>query len=222
MTLEFLSAEAGAGVARSPMEREALAAGARMELRDGWNVAVDYGNVEAERAALRDGVGFADSSHLGKLELNAPLDELAEVAGKPLELGRAVRSRRAWWCPVAPERALLLCEPPLLREFREELSGVAIEVTTSYAALTIAGPAARELFARFCAIDLRPQVTPVGGFRPGSVARTPGYVLREDDDRFLMLFGWALGRYLWETVSDAAAGLGGRPVGLEALGAGDA
>ncbi|HYY06887.1 MAG TPA: hypothetical protein VE997_09915, partial [Candidatus Limnocylindria bacterium] len=77
MTLEFLSAEAGAGVARSPMEREALAAGARMELRDGWNVAVDYGNVEAERAALRDGVGFADSSHLGKLELNAPLEELA-------------------------------------------------------------------------------------------------------------------------------------------------
>ena len=47
---------------------------------------------------------------------------------------------------------------------------------------------------------------PVGGFRPGSVARTPGYVLREDADRFLMLFGWALGEYLWTVVADAASG----------------
>ena len=45
---------------------------------------------------------------------------------------------------------------------------------------------------------------PVGAFRPGSVARTPGYVLREDDERFLMLFGWALGEYVWTVVADAA------------------
>ena len=38
---EFLE-PTGAAVARSPMEGQALAAGARMELRDGWNVAVAY------------------------------------------------------------------------------------------------------------------------------------------------------------------------------------
>jgi sarcosine oxidase gamma subunit len=92
-----------------------------------------------------------------------------------------------------------------------------IEMTTSYAALTIAGPLSRELFARFCALDLRPQPAPPNAFRPGSVARTPGYVLRENGDRFLMLFGWALGRYMWETVADAAAHLGGAPVGVDAL-----
>jgi hypothetical protein len=52
---------------------------------------------------------------------------------------------------------------------------------------------------------------PVGAFRPGSVARTPGYVLREDDERFLMLFGWALGEYMWTVVADAAGSLGGVP-----------
>ena len=42
-------------------------------------------------------------------------------------------------------------------------------------------------------------------------------VVREGEDRFLLLFGWAVGAYVWETVSDAAAHLGGAPVGLDAL-----
>ena len=73
------------------------------------------------------------------------------------------------------------------------------------------------VFARFCALDLRAQSLPVGGFRPGSLARTPGYVLREDDERFLMLFGWALGEYMWTVVADAAEALGGGPVGVDVL-----
>ncbi len=32
-----------------------------------------------------------------------------------------------------------------------------------------------------------------------------------------MLVGWALGEYLWQVVADAAADLGGGPVGAEAL-----
>jgi glycine cleavage system aminomethyltransferase T len=200
-SLDFLAPDAGNGaVARSPMEREAVAAGARMELRDGWNVAAAFAG---EDAALRDSVGFADVSHLGKLELNGPHD---------LELGLAHRRDGAWWCPISRARALVICEP----RARPAIEG-AIDMTTSYAALTIAGPQARELFARFCALDLRPQSAPPRAFRPGSVARTPGYVLREEDDRFLMLFGWALGRYMWETIADAAAHLGGGPVGVDAL-----
>jgi glycine cleavage system aminomethyltransferase T len=198
MSFEFLTAEATNAVARSPMEREAAAAGARFELRDGWNMAVSYAG---EERALRETVGFADMSHLGKLELNEPADG---------ELGLATRVDGAWWCPVTRNRTLVIGDIGSLRDR-------GIEMTTSYAALTIAGPLSRELFARFCALDLRPQPAPPNAFRPGSVARTPGYVLRENGDRFLMLFGWALGRYMWETVADAAAHLGGAPVGVDAL-----
>ncbi len=212
MSLDFLAPEAnGDAVARSPMEREALTAGARMELRDGWNIAAGF---DGEEPRLRDTVGFADLSHLGKLELNGPFEELAPV---PLEFGMAARAEGAWWCPVARERALVICEPSALPGLRERFGSRAIELSTSYAALTIAGPLSREVFARFCALDLRPQSCPPRAFRPGSVARTPGYVLREEGDRFLMLFGWALGRYVWEQVADAAKHVGGGPVGVDAL-----
>lgn len=211
-SLDFLAPEADNGaVARSPMERETLTAGAHMELRDGWNVATAF---DGEEPRLRDTVGYADVSHLGKLELNGPFDELAPA---PLEFGLATRAEGAWWCPVARNRSLVICEPSALAGMRERFGPRAIELTTTYAALTIAGPQAREVFARFCALDLRPQSCPARAFRPGSVARTPGYVLREDGDRFLMLFGWALGRYVWEQVADAAGYLGGGPVGVDAL-----
>jgi glycine cleavage system aminomethyltransferase T len=198
VSLEFLS-PAPSAVARSPMEREALAAGATLEQRDGWNVAVRF---EGEQGRLGT-VAFTDRSHIRKFEV---------YGEHGLELGFAYRRDDAWWCPTSRERALVLCEPAQ----GAEPEG-AVDLTSAMGALTIAGPLAPECFARFTAIDLRPQATPVHGFRPGSVARTPGAILREAEDRWLMLFGAALGSYVWTVVADAAASLGGGPLGADAL-----
>jgi heterotetrameric sarcosine oxidase gamma subunit len=230
VSLAFLSPGSEA-VARSPMEREALAAGARLERRDGWNVPVAFAGPGLEQEVCRQTVGFADLSALGKIEVEASAAELAAIVavasgGERLELGRATRAERAWWCPYTPERALVLCEPGATAGLRERLEDAAgsvrglasvVDVTTAHGALAVAGPLARELFARFTAIDLRPQVTPVLSFRPGSVARVPGAILREAEERYLMLFGAALGRYVWTVVADAALHLGGAPVGVDAL-----
>jgi glycine cleavage system aminomethyltransferase T len=196
VSLAFLTPEAAqeAAVARSPMERKARAARARFERRDGWNIAVEYPGEDR----VRDTVGWTDVSHLRKLELQG--DEV------PGELGEAKREGDAWICQLTPTRALLLGGD-------HAAPADAVDVTTCFAALTIFGPQAREVIARFCALDLRPQVTPPGSFRPGSIARQPGMILVQDTDRFLLLFGWAVGEYMWTVVEDAARSLDGGPVG---------
>ncbi|HET6869523.1 MAG TPA: hypothetical protein VFH80_26665 [Solirubrobacteraceae bacterium] len=190
MSLAFLS-PVGEAVARSPMERLARAAGARFEVRDGWNVAVDY------EGARSDAVGWADVSHMRKWEVRVGA-----------ELRTARREGEAWWCGLTSDRALVLGGPA---------PEGSIDVTCSYAALTILGPQARETIARFCALDLRPRVAPPHSFRPGSIARQPGMLVVEAEDRFLLLFGWAVAEYMWTVVADAAGPLGGAPVGIEAL-----
>jgi heterotetrameric sarcosine oxidase gamma subunit len=218
-------------IARSPMERDAKAAGARFEVRDGWNVTVGYTSVEQEREAQRRAAAWADVSHLGKLELHASPDDLAAVVaqasgGAALELGRAVRAAGAWWLALTRDRALVVTEPGAVGVVRERLTDAAsgasgpvsvIDATSKFAALTILGPLAREVFARFTALDLRPGVTPVHGLRPGSVARNPAVLVREAEDRYLVLFGWALGHYMWTVVADAGKHLGAAPVGVDAL-----
>jgi heterotetrameric sarcosine oxidase gamma subunit len=235
MNLDFLTtgaAVAGEAVARSPMEGSIRAAGAELEVRDGWCVATHYAGVgaEAEAAGARRTAGWADVSHLGKLELQGPPDQLDRVAADcaaELRLGEAVRSGDAWWCRLTTTRALVICEARVTDSIRAQLAEASTgaervsltDVTSNFAAMTLVGPEAREVFARFCALDLRPAVTPVRALRPGSIGRQPGILIREAEDRYLFLFGWATGEYMWSVVADAGRHLGGRPIGVDALSA---
>jgi glycine cleavage system aminomethyltransferase T len=198
--LDFLSpVAAGADVvARSPMESLAVDAGARIEVRDGWNVAVSY-----PAASFGESVSWCDTSHLPKLQLQGEFDA-------SLPFGTAVRRDGAWWCRLTANRALVVGARP-------DVPYEVVDVTSVFASLTIAGPLARECFARFCALDLRPSVTPVGALHPGSIARQPGTLICEAEDRYLVLFGWATAEYVWSVVADAAGQLGGGPVGIDQL-----
>jgi heterotetrameric sarcosine oxidase gamma subunit len=221
-TLAFLTPDGQSTdvLARSPMERLAREAGARFEPRDGWNIAVGFDSGEAEAERMSKTVGFTDRSSLTKFEVSTTADTVAGLGLKPrtAELRDGV-----WWCPVTPERLLVLGEPAsgaALRSAVDALGGRVVDLSSALCAMTLVGPGCRELLARFCAIDVRPAVAPVHAFRPGSIARTPGYLLVEDERRLLILVGWALGHYLWETVADAAEHLGGGPVGTDALAGG--
>lgn len=215
MNLGFLTPATGGDLlARSPMERQARAAGARFEPREGWNVAVEYPGAES---AVARTVGWADVSQLAKLELQGDSDAIDAAAGTALPYGAAVRTDGAWWCRLTPTRALVLGAAPAV----DGVAGIdvvdVVDVTSSFAALTLVGALARETFARFCAIDLRPRVTPVGAVRPGSVGRQPAILIREGELRYLFLFGWATAEYIWSVVADAGGSLGGQALGVDQL-----
>jgi glycine cleavage system aminomethyltransferase T len=214
VNLDFLTPGTGADViTRSSMESQGRAAGGRFELRDGWNVAVEYtGSADAAAAT----VGWADVSHLAKLELQGESDALDAASGAQLAFGAAVRRDDAWWCRLTQTRVLVVGERPVLND---AACVEVVDMTSSFAALTLVGPLARETFARFCAIDLRPRVAPVRALRPGSVGRQPAIVIREGEQRFLFLFGWATSEYMWSVVADAGGHLGGRPLGVDQLAA---
>lgn len=222
MNLDFLAPGSASAVAHSPMEASAADEGARFELRSGWNVAAGYGSdPEAERRTAERVAGWADVSQLSKLELQGPADQLAELAGSPLELGTATRAHEAWWCPLTETRALVIGEPAGRESITAHVNaspatGV-IDVTTTFAAMAIVGPQATEVFARFSALDLRPSSSPVGALRPGSIARQPAVLIREAPQRYLFLFGWATAEYVWSVVADAGHHLGARPIGADAL-----
>ncbi len=157
-------------------------------------------------------MGFADRSHLGKVEVQGaarPAPRAGDATRRRLVVPVHARARRS--CSASPPT------PPRCSSASRTTCATVVDLTSALAALTIAGPLAPEVFARFTAIDLRPGSTPVEGFRPGSVGRTPGAILREGEQSWLMLFGSALGSYMWTVVADAAENLGGGPVGVDAL-----
>jgi glycine cleavage system aminomethyltransferase T len=186
--------------------------GAAFEIQAGWRIATTFAPARAEELALRQTVGWGDASHMRKLELQGTPKALDELPGNPA-IGTIVEVQGGAMCRVTPTRALLLGAGP--DAFGPDVH--VVDVTTQFVALRIGGPQSRELIARFCALDLRPHVTPPRSFRPGSVARTPGLVLCEATDRYVLLAGAALGEYLWTVVSDAGHSLGGRPVGAKAF-----
>jgi glycine cleavage system aminomethyltransferase T len=205
MSTDFLTLAPGGPAARSPLADRSHR-DAELEERDGWQLVVSYGDSAAEARACRETVGWADLSHLAKAELSGPSAWL-EGTGD----GLASRQGGGWACPLTPRRGLLVGDtgtPP---------DGALLDLTSSLAAISISGPGARETIARFCAIDTRAAALPLEGFRPGSIGRTPGYLLREGEDSLLLLFGAAYGAYMWEVVADAGTRLGGRPVGVDSL-----
>lgn len=215
MSLGFLTpaAAAAAPPARSPILDAAEAPGLVLELRDGWQLVTSCGDPAAEARACAETVGFADLSHLTKIEVALGIPTADRLDGLATHAGDG------WVCPVRPDLQLIVGHPAA----RDRLEALAppdsrsVDLSAALCAIAVVGPLARELFARFCALDLRQASLPLRGFRPGSVARVPGYVLREADQRYLIVAGAAYAGYLWEVVDDAAEQLGGRAVGLDSL-----
>ena len=95
--------------------------GAVFAERHGWQVAESFSTPEVEAAGVRHSAGLADISYRPKFELQ-------------------VQPERNWW-RLAAGRYLLIGEPPL------EAPAEAIEVTSVYSNLLLAGPRGKDVLA---------------------------------------------------------------------------
>jgi heterotetrameric sarcosine oxidase gamma subunit len=223
VTLDFLSPVPGP-TAASPLEPWLRAAGASFETRHGWRVAAALGSPDEEAEACRSGVGIADRSGMGKLELQARPDTLAAelermLAGGGPSRGETARLEDGLIWRSSPDRALAVCEPGATERLRARLDGAGcglVDLTAGYAAFELRGPVARDLLERLTAIDVRPAALPPGAVRPGVVARVAATLVCLAPEAFLILVSTPEARDAWDIVLDAGAPLGLRAVGEEA------
>ncbi len=177
-----------------------------------------FGDRDRERGAASTAVVLADRGDLGVLDVRVHRDP--DHPGPRGPSNAAPLDGGGWACRLTDDRELLVVPRERLtaeRVAREQAGGDVVDLSSGYVMLAVAGPLAREALARATSLDLRPSQAPVGAYRPGSVAHVGATVLREAEDRYLVLAGAAHALHLWEVLDDAVTGLGGCPAGLDAL-----
>jgi glycine cleavage system aminomethyltransferase T len=197
----FLSpAAAAAGVGlRTPMERAHIAAGAALEDVDGWRVAAYPANGEAAAT-------LTDLSHLGKLDLRGSAEELDALTGG-LGTGAARADDGVWTLRLTPTHGYVLCPFPRLKALRDRIGAAALDVTSAYAAVALAGERRVDVFNRSSGLDVRASRFGPDRCMAGSVMRVPTLVLNRGDD-LVMLVAWEYGEYFWDAVLDAGETIG--------------
>jgi glycine cleavage system aminomethyltransferase T len=200
-----------AAIRRSPAARLSSRSGAVFVEEAGWEIPASYGNDESERAVIRDGVAIADITARAKVDVRGELPETLPVPGDAI----AARISLDWAVVLgAPdtERALLRGLEPLAGP-RTMLT----DVTHLFAGVALAGPGLPELVERATSWDLS---TLAPGEATGApIAEVRGILVRRDLALPVLevYVATELGRYVWRTLSAMVDGLGGTPVGWQAL-----
>ena len=228
-------------IARSPLAERFEAQRAEMETQSGWLVARSFGSPEREAAAARDSVAIADESHNGKVIIRGteaePLFE--EVFGESPAIGAGVQLAEG-----AALRMLFRLRGDIffgrtapgeegksalagLRQGAKEAGFVTItDITHGRSEFRLVGPSCTELLSKVCGLDFHAARFPDLGARETSLAKTKQLLIRNDVETnsggqlrsFCIIGGRALGTYVWDTLVEAGAEFGMRPIGTAGVG----
>ena len=198
-------------IRRSPAARLSSRRGAVFTDEAGWEIPASYGDDEAERGAIRDRVAIADISARAKVDVRGRIpDPLPSPADTVL-------------ARISAEWAVMLGGPDtegrLMRAI-EPLAGsgtMVTDVTHLFAGFALAGPDLADLLERTSSWD-------AATLAPGEAAGAPivevrALMVRRDLPVPVLevYVATEFARYVWEALSGVVAGLGGGPVGWQAL-----
>lgn len=200
-------------------------------------VAMDFGDAQAEAEAAKT-LGLADLSVLPRTGFKGEgtAEWLAAQGVKvPAESNRATRQDGgALAARLAPGELLILDDESGEGKLVEKLDtarwaeprppetprGFPVPRQDSHAWFLVTGEKSAGMFAKLCAVDLRPHKFEDLRIAQTSVARLSAVVIRNDRGGTLayhLLFDSASATYLWDVLIDAMAEFPGRPVGLTAV-----
>ncbi len=217
--------------------RTLVKAGARFVELQGAAVAADFGAPEEEARTARH-LGLMDLSPLPRTGFKGPGTAewlSAQGVDVPGESNRAVRQGDgALALRLAPSEVMILGDLAVQGGLPAKLNQAWDSETTppamprgfplprdeTHAWFLVTGARASAMFAKICAVDLRPQFFPDGHIAQTSLAKMTGTIVRDDKGEvpaFHVLADSASAEYLWGCLIDAMAEFEGGPVGLSAV-----
>ena len=210
---------------QSPLHHVARALGATFGSHHGWNIATQFATPDAEAAALKSGVGIADASWLGKLEIKgrqAELESIAIEAGKRWHLARG-----HYFIACDPMHGGAVIESikrQVAERQNENPAGTGcihvIDVTSAFAGILLAGPHSRDVLQRLTAPDVADAALANGVCLSAKVAGLHTRIVRDDLDEtlaFWLFVGTEYAVYAWEAITHAGIQFAIAPVGYEAV-----
>ncbi len=199
-----------------PIARSPIAPVSPVEVRDGWEVS-------ARRSTAS--LVLADETPLAKVSVRAPEDgPTARALDVPH--GRARRDDDGLLIGAGPGEWLTIAAVGTARRTADRLSRLAdgsehvsvVDVTHGRALMRLTGPAAPELLARVCAIDLADDATPDGTAFRTSIASLVTDVVRDDrrgTPSYVLHCERSSGQYLFDALLDAGGDLDVDATGFE-------
>jgi glycine cleavage system aminomethyltransferase T len=139
---------------RSALHSEHSNAGATFGEYSGWELPAYFVSAQREVEQIRKSVGLADLSYLAKFDLRA-------------------KSEQASWRLGAKHYLVL-------GEITTPITTGAIDVTSVYAVLRLAGPKSREVLRKLSSLNVSDTALPNLGCAQAGLAHVPGIFLRED------------------------------------------
>ena len=234
-----MSAPPPAGLQRTALHELQRRMGARMVAFGGWEMPLEYAGIAAEHAAVRNGAGLFDVSHMGEVEVAgaaalAAVQRICSNDAAALAVGQAQYSALTTHAGtfvddllvyrLAADHFLLVVNAAnvekdyawIRREIRPAGDAVAVNASSRYALLALQGPAAERILQPLTGVEL-PAIR-YYGFAAGEVAGVRATISRTGytgEDGFELFVAPQAAEQVWSALLEA-----GGPTGLQAAGLG--
>ena len=219
-----------APVKLTPLHSTAQRLDATFTEQRGWRIPEVYTTSEAEIAAARERLAFADETPNGKLLLEG--DQAESVLMDTFDFGilkinegrdGIYRLRNDLFFISTPPGREVRTQRKLTTTLKTSEQFVTVtDITHGRAEIRVIGPDSQALLSKVCGLDFHPSVFPNETAKQSSLAKTTQLIIRCDIGELLafsIIGTQSLGPYIWDTLIEAGREFGVVPIGRAALAA---